>query len=67
MKKFKNYKLTKYQQKLILGGKAQDITVDCGGGVSITCSGSECTDSDGTKSCQCTTPIGTDIKSCPIG
>jgi hypothetical protein len=65
MKKFQNFKLSKFQQRMILGGKVADVTIDCVGGGSITCSGTSCTGSDSTKTCKCTTASGgTDEKGC---
>ncbi|WP_381525553.1 hypothetical protein [Spirosoma soli] len=54
MKKFHLFQLSSDQQKAILGGVA-DVKADCGGGRSVSCSGTSCRSSDGaTGSCLCT-------------
>ncbi|OJJ14352.1 hypothetical protein BKI52_43520 [marine bacterium AO1-C] len=56
--------LSKNQMRYIKGGAS--VTVDCGGGKSLTCSGFDCTSKDG-KGCSChKTPTSPDFdtKSC---
>jgi hypothetical protein len=54
MEKFVNFRLDKVQMKRFVGGNEMlaSATADCGGGKSVTCSGSSCRSVDGLY-CSC--------------
>lgn len=53
MEKFKSFQLTTEQQRNVIGGFAT-ATANCGGGKSVTCTGSVCQSTDGASGyCNC--------------